>query len=152
MVCDCFIHLTLRQVVVLYKYCTYMYNKPIPKIPHVKHSRTCVKWDTNNNKKRFIFFPNVDCEAIRGRITLKRGQFHMEDWTHNIPLNGLGRGVKDLTVEHFNWKFPSSKCKFDSKCWQNPLVFKLSYLQFPWNFDQFKMAVNGVPCLVIILN
>ena len=32
-VCDCFI-LTVEQIVVLNKYCTY--NKPIPKIPHVE--------------------------------------------------------------------------------------------------------------------
>ena len=60
--CDCFI-LTLEQIIVLNKYRTY--NKPIPKISHVKTLQNLCKMKyTNNNKK----VRNVDCEEIRAWI------------------------------------------------------------------------------------
>ena len=33
----------------IYEILGYTYNQPIPKISHVKHYRTCVKLDSNNN-------------------------------------------------------------------------------------------------------
>ena len=47
-VCDFFI-LTLEQIIVLNKYCTY--SKPIPKISHVKTLKNLWKWDTKKIKK-----------------------------------------------------------------------------------------------------
>ena len=60
-----FVILTLEQITILIK--AYTCKEPILKISRVKkHSRTCVKWDTNNNKKvRKSHFSNVDCEALK---------------------------------------------------------------------------------------
>ena len=51
------------------------YNKPIPKIWHVKTLQNLCNEIQKNNKKvrNKLLNSNVDCEAIRVRITLKFG-------------------------------------------------------------------------------
>ena len=62
--CNFFIF-TLEQIIDLNKYCTY--NKPIPKISHVKTLQNLCKMRYKTNKKvrnKTFYFSNVDCEAI----------------------------------------------------------------------------------------
>ena len=60
-----FFQLHTEQIIVLNKYCNY--NKPIPKISHVKTVQNLCKMRYKKEKEK----SNVDCEAIRARITLK---------------------------------------------------------------------------------
>ena len=65
----------LEQVIVLNEYC--IYNKPIPKISHVKtlqnlcNMRYNITIRKSENKlwHTTVYFSNVDCEAIRAQIT-----------------------------------------------------------------------------------
>ena len=76
-----FFIITLDQIIVLNKYCTY--NKPIPKILHVKTLQNLCKMRCKKSNKKAqnkllkvnssVYISNVDCEAIRARITLKLG-------------------------------------------------------------------------------
>ena len=74
--CVIWIFLTLEQIIVLNKYCSY--NTPVPKISHVKTLKNCVKWDTNNNKmvRKYFLFWKIDCEASWAWIALKLGRLH----------------------------------------------------------------------------
>ena len=70
--------LTLEQIIVLNKCCPY--NKPVPKISHVKHYRIFVneiqitRKCENKITNLSFYFSNIDCEAIRAVITLKLGR------------------------------------------------------------------------------
>ena len=69
----------ITQIIVLNIYCTY--NKPIPKISHVTTLQNLCKMRYKKSIRKqeikcwlwTVYFSNVDCEAIRARITLKLG-------------------------------------------------------------------------------
>ena len=103
-----FVYLHTWTEYCLKKYCTY--NKPIPKMS--KHSRTCVKWDTNNTIRMWenkllhaiVYCLNVYWEAIRALIAL------ILFWCISVNKSALcgnknpDRGQASLTISQYSSK------------------------------------------------